>query len=458
MKWTLDKKFYVLVAVATSVCAGFAGKLSDEDDKKWQAAQLPTSPQELLSDYLAMTAQVPRRVVSPTTAPKRVAPEAPSQEDIVRERVKRGDAEVVAQLVDGAVAGHKPSTDLLVGFEHPAAVAAIRELVRSHDPARAVAGLTLARRRMLPGCEEDVILQLHAKDAKVCAGAARTLKALGSARSVPALVAALENETVADKAEDALIAIALRDGSARRDLLMLRNRPRVEDVYARLVKTESRQEADDGFTWLFDGTDAWEGLWHGNEGWWENRNGLLTAESTPERKCQRSSFLVSNLVCQDFDWRLEIRLSEDGNSGLQFRSLDDPTGATGVQGDINGSGKWKMRHVGVLLQKATKDRKDWILSDRGMNTHWGADKTKVSETKFADEAELLKYYRPGEWNEYRVLAEGPHIRTYVNGVLFSEMVDEWPGYVKKGNLALQMHPGPLMKVEFRNVRVKVLDR
>ena len=319
--------------------------------------------------------------------------------------------------------------------------------------------MAVARRRMLQGCEADVLAQLAAKDVKVSAEAARTLKFLGSARCVPALVEALGNKAVADKAEDALVGLALRDETARRDLLTLRGRPGVENAYARLVKTEGRQEAANGFTWLFDGTDAWEGLWHGNEGWWENRNGLLTAESTPERKCLRSSYLVSNVVCQDFDWRLEIRLSEDGNSGLQFRGLDDPTGATGVQGDINGPGKrWKMRHVGVLLQKATKDRKDWILSDRGMRTHWGADKKKVSEERFADQAELLKYYRPGEWNEYRVVAEGAHVRTYVNGVLFSEMVDEWPGYVKKGNLALQMHPGPLMKVEFRNVRVKVLDR
>jgi hypothetical protein len=63
--------------------------------------------------------------------------------------------------------------------------------------------------------------------------------------------------------------------------------------------------------------------------------------------------------------------------------------------------------------------------------------------------------RPGDWNEYEVLCEGDFIRLKVNGLVTAELRDATR---RSGIIALQLHRGPPMKVEFRNVRIKILSR
>ena len=452
-------------AICTVAAAAWGAHLSDEDNKRWEAGEIRTSPEELLSDYLALTNAPARSVESPATPPKRTAAEPPAEDAQVRLRVRSGDKTVIPLLLDEAVKGNKEAADLLVGFGFNAkgdrdkalvneAMTALGAAIENRD--QAATALDIARRRKAFEFRPFARRMLFSDDPGMIAAAARFLRDLGGGADIPKLVEALAAKPGNAKIADALVALAIANPERRHVLLDAQPSPDLAAALARIAKAERSAEEKEGFVWLFDGTQAsLTDNWHGNEGWWEVRDGLLTAESTPERPCKRSSYLLSNLACQDFDWRVEFRLSYGGNSGLQFRSLDDPTGATSVQGDMNGVHPvWKMRHVGVLLQRATKDRDAWILADRGHKTVYSADRKLVSDVQFADPDDLLAHYRPGEWNEYRIVAEGPHIRAYVNGILFSEMEDNWPGYVKKGHFALQMHPGPLMKVEYRNIRVK----
>ena len=79
-------------------------------------------------------------------------------------------------------------------------------------------------------------------------------------------------------------------------------------------------------------------------------------------------------------------------------------------------------------------------------------------TQLGDPAELLQKIRPGEWNDYRILARGDQIRLEINGVLMAEAIDHHEKLAAdRGILALQMHPGPPMKVQFRNLRIRVDD-
>ena len=58
----------------------------------------------------------------------------------------------------------------------------------------------------------------------------------------------------------------------------------------------------------------------------------------------------------------------------------------------------------------------------------------------------------------RVIARGPEIILKINGVVMSHAVDrDREKACHSGVIALQMHPGPPMKVQFRNLRIKVLD-
>jgi hypothetical protein len=59
----------------------------------------------------------------------------------------------------------------------------------------------------------------------------------------------------------------------------------------------------------------------------------------------------------------------------------------------------------------------------------------------------------GDWNSYEILADGPHIKLTFNGVV---TIDTEDSKSATGVIALQMHAGELMRVEFRDIRIKVL--
>jgi hypothetical protein len=74
-----------------------------------------------------------------------------------------------------------------------------------------------------------------------------------------------------------------------------------------------------------------------------------------------------------------------------------------------------------------------------------------------DPAALLKHFKPNDWNTYRVVCLGPDITLYVNGVLMCQITDHRvPEAARRGLIALQMHPGPPMKIQFKNLRLKAL--
>ena len=63
-------------------------------------------------------------------------------------------------------------------------------------------------------------------------------------------------------------------------------------------------------------------------------------------------------------------------------------------------------------------------------------------------------YKKSDWNDYVIIGEGNHIRMYLNGIQTVDVVDDDPkGRAASGILALQIHAGPPMVVEFRNVRL-----
>ena len=79
-------------------------------------------------------------------------------------------------------------------------------------------------------------------------------------------------------------------------------------------------------------------------------------------------------------------------------------------------------------------------------------------TEVVDSAELQKKIKPNDWNDYRIVARGSKIRLEINGVVMSEVDDRDAKHAAtSGIIALQMHPGPPMKVQFRNLRIKMLD-
>ncbi len=203
-------------------------------------------------------------------------------------------------------------------------------------------------------------------------------------------------------------------------------------------------EAALGFQPMFNGENL-DG-WRGGDGWWSVVNGVLTAQSTAEKPCTRNSHLFwEGGEKKDFELRAEFRLSKDANSGIQLRARD-ANGDTSYQADMNGSGEY----AGFLYHPEFH-----LVGERGSQVVLSADK-KIARTPFPNKEALNRVFQPGAWNDYRIVAQGRTLTLYLNGVKTSEFTDLRPAAPAAGLITLQMHSGPPMKIEFRNLRLRDL--
>ncbi|HRY48966.1 MAG TPA: DUF1080 domain-containing protein [Candidatus Paceibacterota bacterium] len=203
-------------------------------------------------------------------------------------------------------------------------------------------------------------------------------------------------------------------------------------------------EMEAGFTSMFNGKDL--AGWEGKPGWWRVEDGAITSESTPEKPCPTAHYLMwRGGKPADFDLRLEFRLV-GGNSGIQFRSKELPDWDTsGYQADMEAGDQW----TGCLFEHTRGG-----ISMRGQHVVIAKDGSKKT-TPLGDPAELLRKVKPNEWNSYRILAQGPELTLEINGIVMCKAIDQQEGLAARdGVIALQMHPGPPMKVQFRNLRIK----
>ena len=198
---------------------------------------------------------------------------------------------------------------------------------------------------------------------------------------------------------------------------------------------------------IFNGKDL--AGWEGAPGWWTVEEGALTAQSIPEKPCKECNYLVwKGGQPANFELTCDFRLSASANSGVQIRSETRPNWDTfGYQADMTGDGGL----VGYVYH-----HQRGLIAARGERVTIAADGKKEVQ-KIGDSAELLKNFKKEDWNRYRIICRGPDITLYVNGVLMCQITDnDASTAAKSGIIALQMHPGPPMKVQFKNLVLKEL--
>jgi hypothetical protein len=112
---------------------------------------------------------------------------------------------------------------------------------------------------------------------------------------------------------------------------------------------------------------------------------------------------------------------------------------------MNGGGNY----VGFLYHP-----KQHLIGERGADVI--IDETgKKQVSRFADSKKLQQVYRSEEWNDMRVNVEGRKITVWINGIRTTSVEDPRTAFFPdKGHIALQLHQGPPMKVEFRNLRIR----
>lgn len=214
---------------------------------------------------------------------------------------------------------------------------------------------------------------------------------------------------------------------------------------------------------IFNGKDL--SGWEGDPSLWRVQNGVLIGETTAERPIAHNSFLIyRGREVTDFVFECEYSVRSDwANSGIQYRSVELPS-------DGNDAGRWivsgyqadidePVQYTGILYGE--RDR--GILALRGQRVEiqpGGAP--KVMET-FADGGELAaRIGGKDRWNHYTIEVRGNHATHWINGVKVAEITDndgvvEEPGAKgarRQGILALQLHTGAPMKIQFRNLTLQ----
>lgn len=70
----------------------------------------------------------------------------------------------------------------------------------------------------------------------------------------------------------------------------------------------------------------------------------------------------------------------------------------------------------------------------------------------------MKHVKKDDWNENRAIARGPLITLKINGQVMSQVLDHERGKARRaGILAIQLHGGPPMKVQVKDLRLKRLE-
>jgi type 1 glutamine amidotransferase len=208
----------------------------------------------------------------------------------------------------------------------------------------------------------------------------------------------------------------------------------------------------EGFRPIFDGKTL-EG-WDGDPRFWRVEDGAITGQTTAENPANGNTFLIwRGGEPADFELKIECRLVNH-NSGIQFRSWEEPDNwGKWVVGGYQADAGDDPRYNGMLYGERFRE----FLCVRGDISIIGDDHKSKVVGKIGDAEELLSKIKPGDWNEYHIVARGNHLAHWING---QKMVDCTDNDVKmrrgEGLIALHLHAGPPMKVQFRNIRLKEL--
>jgi len=188
--------------------------------------------------------------------------------------------------------------------------------------------------------------------------------------------------------------------------------------------------------------------WSGDSKYWSKQDGVLIGRTDGSLKMNRFITWKASTV-RNFDLRVKVRVTEGGNSGIQYRGrsradigLDV---VTGYQCDVVAN---QSKYNGMLYE----ERGRRILSHTG-------EKVIVdpSGQPWVVGAFEVKEFTPGEWHDYRVLVEANHHRHWINGHPTADLIDlDKKGRSMEGVLAMQVHKGPPMIIEFKEMKIKHL--
>ena len=218
-----------------------------------------------------------------------------------------------------------------------------------------------------------------------------------------------------------------------------------------------------GFESIFNGTSL--AGWDGDPVFWKVENGAIIGESSAANPVKQNTFLIwRGGEPADFELKLQFRMNST-NSGVQFRSTHLPQGSDGGRGGPIAD-KWVMkgyqadidfdnRYTGMIYDERGARG---FLAPRGVASYIGPDSTKKAIGRLEMSADALKaMIKPGDWNHVDIIARGNTMVNIVNGHVTAVLIDDdAKNRALKGLIGFQMHTGPPMKIEFKDIYLKKL--
>lgn len=222
-------------------------------------------------------------------------------------------------------------------------------------------------------------------------------------------------------------------------------------------KQSDRPQALDGdepgFRSIFDNKTLDE--WEGDPKYWRVAEGIMTGEITPETIIKSNSFIIwRGGEPENFELKVEYRITSGGNSGVNYRSVVVPDKVTpenrfamrGYQCDIDGQNRYTGNNY--------EEKGRLFLAVRGQMTHVTGTRLPVVLSRVGDNKEVAAILKDG-WNAVHIIAQGKVLIHNINGQLMSMVIDDDPNRQRKGLIGVQVHVGGPMKVEYRNWRIRI---
>ena len=210
-----------------------------------------------------------------------------------------------------------------------------------------------------------------------------------------------------------------------------------------------------GMEKIFNGKDLTN--WDGDPKLWSVKDGAIVGVTTKENPAKGNTFIIwKGGELKDFELRLSARISGPNNSGIQYRSkhvtekAQNPWVVGGYQVEVEDDGN----DAGFLYHERGRGR----IANVSEKVVVGDDGKPKIVGSLGNKEDIAKNWKKGDWNDYVIIARGNHLQHFVNGVQTVDIVDNDPkGSLKSGILALQLHAGAPMKVEFKDIRIKHLN-
>jgi len=195
-----------------------------------------------------------------------------------------------------------------------------------------------------------------------------------------------------------------------------------------LAEEHREKSADQRFQPLFNGTELSE--WNGDMSVFRIEQNSVVGGQLKQR-IPHNFFLAHESDFSDFELLLQFRLvGEATNAGIQIRSERIPNHheMIGYQADLG------QQYWGALYDESRRRK---ILA--------GPDLKKLDTVLKRD-----------DWNDYRILCQGPRIQLWINDMQTVDYTEADPEIPLSGKIALQIHSGPPGEAWYRNIRIRSL--